>query len=90
MSYCELTCSHVVSRRSVKSDNTVLCTSGNINVIDTCTCTAYSLKTVSVSEKFRSDLGSRSYDKSVEALDVLIDFFLGMTEILLNLVTLIS
>ena len=67
----------------------MLCTSGNVDVVDTCSCTSDCLKAISVSKKLGANFSSGSNDKSVEALDVLVDLFLLMTEILFYFVSLI-
>ena len=56
VTYCELACCHVVSRRCVKSDNAVLCTSLNVDVVDTCSGSSYCLKAISVIQKCLIDL----------------------------------
>ena len=58
VTYCELTCCHVVSSRCVKRDNAVLCTSLNIDVVDTCSGSAYCLKAICIIQECLVDLSS--------------------------------
>ena len=56
MTYGKLTGCHVVSSRSIKCDNAMLCACLNIDVIDSCSGSADSLKTISVVKKGFIDL----------------------------------